>query len=539
MKKRILTAFTVILTAVFTAGGLTACTPPHRYAKNWSYNETEHWREITCIHKTMVDVQKEPHSFDGNFCTVCGYYRITEGLYYTANYGENEEVVSYTLSGMGSAIGYYVGVPEYYQGKPVTKIENAILRYADELVIPKTVTAIDTDNSYGNRNYYLTHITVVPDNKTYSSRDGILYNKEQTEIVFIPKVSGDITIPEGITSLPDSAFFGCNELTGISLPNSLKSVGRYAFTHCNKLNYTADEWLKYLGDDSNPYRILVGIKEFAENYYINEQTEIIAGGVFEGGYVAEITIPEKVISIGDYAFSGCENLTQVVLPQNLKEIGYSAFRNCINLQKINIPSKLEKIIATAFDGCNSLELKEYDNAYYLGNDENPYLMLYRVKDNSISECEISPNAKFIYGQAFYYCGWLTEITVPDSVSFLGEAAFSNCTYLENATLPDSIAELPAYAFNECNSLTSIILPENLISIDSYAFGYCYNLKEIALPVSLKKIALSAFNGCTKLHDIYYGGTVSQWQAIEKKQNNGLYTGNATIHCTDGNTKFMK
>ena len=166
----------------------------------------------------------------------------------------------------------------------VTYIYRDAFRYCNNLTsvtIPNSVTSIGDWAFDGCNN--LTNITVDIENENYSSENGILFNKDKTELICFLSAKSDssYTIPNSVTSIGSYAFSGCNNLTSITIPNSVTSIGSYAFSGCNNLT--------------------------------------------------SITIPNSVTSIGSYAFSGCDNLTSITIPNSVTSIGIYAFRNCDNL----------------------------------------------------------------------------------------------------------------------------------------------------------------------------------------------------------------
>ena len=203
--------------------------------------------------------------------------------------------------------------------------------------------------------------------------------------------------------------------------------------------------------------------------------------------LTSITIPDSVTSIDKYAFVGCSSLTSVTIGNSVTSIGNYAFVECIGLTSITIPDSLTRLGDGAFIDCLSLNYNEYDNAYYLGNETNPYVILVEAKETSITSCSINTNTKVIYGFAFEGCIGLTSITIPDSVTSIGDSAFE-----------------------DCSSLTSITIPDSVTSIGNYAF-----------------------NGCSSLTDITFNGTKEQWNAITKGDDWNFSTGAYILHCTDG------
>jgi hypothetical protein len=160
-----------------------------------------------------------------------------------------------------------------------------------------------------------------------------------------------------------------------------------------------------------------------------------------------------VKTIGAHAFSDCSALQSVVIPGSVTEVGYSAFLRCLKLQ-----------------------VASYDNAYYLGNEQNPYLILLRARDQQIQSLRIAPQTKIIYDEAMYSCRKLAEVRIPEGVITIGKSAFGECNSLETVSIPDSVTKIGDRAFSHCYSLLGVMIPQNVNHIGEYAFAYCRSLK---------------------------------------------------------------
>jgi hypothetical protein len=225
-------------------------------------------------------------------------------------------------------------------------------------------------------------------------------------------------------------------------------------------------------------------------------------------YSANIAIPEtyenlSITVIEDYAFDGCRNLKSITIPSSKQistgdwfgidgngnknnstfgssviSIGKYAFRGCINLQSITIPSSVKHIGIGAFESCTSLYYHVYNNAKYLGNSENPYMVLTAAMNNDIISCNIHQDTKIIFGSSFSFCYNLQSITIPNHVTTIGDRAFSGCTRLQSITIPYSVTTIGNYAFKYCTNLQNITVPYSVTAIGYHAFEYCTNLQSI-------------------------------------------------------------
>ena len=217
----------------------------------------------------------------------------------------------------------------------------------------------------------------------------------------------------------------------------------------------------------------------------------------------DIVIPSiyndlPVAAIGDSAFSYCDSLTDITISYGVTSIGNAAFNGCTSLASIAIPDSVISISGFAFYNCSSLEYNTYDNALYLGNENNPYVALIKTVNEDITDCQINNETKVIGGGAFSDCKSLTSITIPDGVTEIGDYAFSGCTSLTSITIPDGVTAIGDYAFRWCNSLESIIIPDSVTYIGAEAFGGCYSLERV-----------------------YYTGNEEDWEKLVDGKNLGL------------------
>ena len=313
----------------------------------------------------------------------------------------------------------------------ITSLDQETIRFDNNhsnvitgITIPKTVTFIEKDFIY-LYDQSLSKIEVEPGNNIYHSAGNCLIETQSKTLILgtnnsvIPNDNSvisigegafeyctglkNITIPNSVTSIGNYAFSGCYNLTSITIPNSVISIGDYAFSSCNSLtSITIPNSVTSIGDKvfrwcDNLTSIVVqqgnNVYHSAGNCLIETQSKTLIRGTNN----SVIPNDNSVISIGDYAFSGCDSLTSITIPNSVTSIGNDAFSDCYKLTSITIPNSVTSIGDYAFSSCNSL----------------------------------------------------TSITIPNSVTSIGDYAFSLCLSLTSITIPNSVTSIGDYAFLGC------------------------------------------------------------------------------------------
>lgn len=361
----------------------------------------------------------------------------------------------------------------------------------------------------------------------------------------------EITLPDTLLCIGERAFSGCESLIRVVIPSSVKNLGKYLFSGCIALEEAVfSEGVTYLPNGATTETgtadgIFYHCTALRSLTLFDGMTRIGAYAFFDCPSLASLTLPNSVTSIGDAAFDACYSLseitfgsalksignvvfknctalTQVIIPSGVTSIGYGAFSGCTSLSSTTLPQSLLSVGKGAFDGCIALVPSAvYGNAKYLGNEENPFCVLYQVTDADITNCTVHPSLHIIADSAFSGCTALTEIDIPDGVVRIGSRTFQGCTALQRISIPDSVQTLGNMTFYDCSSLRQIIVPEavtsigdslfyrcnalseviikgKIESIGSYAFHECTSLAAITLPNTLKTIHYRAFSGCTAL-----------------------------------------
>ena len=244
--------------------------------------------------------------------------------------------------------------------------------------------------------YSLKYIEVSVDNQSYSSEDGVLFDKEKTKLICCPtkKEGRSYIIPDGVMHISDFAFAYCSQLSSITLPDSMSSIGANAFMECYNLrSITIPDNVTFIGEDAFSEHFPIYVSENNQSYssedgvlFDKQKTTLICfprpkseasytipdsvttisqGAFFSCFKLASVTIPDSVTSIGGRAFYYCESLTSVNIPDGVTGIGEYVFYNCKNLTSVEIPESVTYVSWYAFYGCKSLT-----DVYYGGSEED-------------------------------------------------------------------------------------------------------------------------------------------------------------------------
>ena len=362
------------------------------------------------------------------------------------------------------------------------------------ITIPNSVTSIGERVFAGCSS--LTAINVAEANKFYSSVDGVLFNKDKTELICYPprKVDDSYSIPNSVTSIGASAFIYCSNLTNITLPKGVTSIGDSAFCNCLSLTSITIPF----GVTSIRNSTFCGCSSLTSIAIPKSVTSIGYGAFCYCQSLTSITIPDSVTSIGDMAFGHCYNLISIAIPDSVTSID-DAFYCCSSLTSIMLPEGLTSIGSGTFYGCSNLTSIAIPESV-----------------TSIGEC------------AFWGCSSLTNITIPDSVTSIDDCTFENCTSLTSVEIPNSVTSIGNYAFSSCISLTSIMIPNSVASIGEEAFSDCKSLASITIPAGVMSIGRLAFYNCESLTSITIPNSVTSidYDAFSDCNSSLVIKGNA-------------
>ena len=298
------------------------------------------------------------------------------------NYGDYIEI-----SGCDDYVTDVV-IPSEIDGVPVTSIGDSTFSNCSSLTlieIPNSVTNIGTDSVISCSS--LTSINVSENNSYYSSENGVLFNKDKTELIKYPngKTETEYIIPDSVTSIGGSTFIECTNLTSITIPNSVTEIGDSAFMFCGVLKeINIPDSVTEIGNSA-----FMGCIALEEINIPDSVTEIGGSAFMFCEALEEINIPNNVKYIYSYTFRGCTNLIKIIIPNSVISIDSEAFHGCKSLTEITIPKSVTSIGDMAFFKCSisstilnsECEIGNYNHFDYIYGYENSTAQTYAEKNN--------------------------------------------------------------------------------------------------------------------------------------------------------------
>lgn len=277
-----------------------------------------------------------------------------------------------------------------------------------------------------------------------------------------------LQIPDGVETLGSHAFFQCQKLTAVNVPGALKVVPDYCFSYCKSLESLA---------------------------FGNQVEKIDQRAMQNCSALTEVKLPENLEAISDYMFSNCSSLENLVIPESVKSIGSSAFSSCSSLT-VALPSSLETIGASALSGVANETIvipetiTELPNSLFSGN-------------KTLKNVIVSDNITSFGNYLFQNCSELTTISV-----LKGEAEIETLSEETGLSFPSKLVSLGNSCFQGCNAIQSAVVPEGVTNVGQNLFNKCANLEEVILPNSVTLLQSGMFQECKKLTKLTLGNAIT-------------------------------
>lgn len=302
-----------------------------------------------------------------------------------------------------------------------------------------------------------------------------------------------VVIENGVTHIGSLFLYGCQNVTTVEVPESVKSVGYAPFEYCGSLAaVNVNENNPYmtsvdgvLFDMVNKALVVYPAQINEAEYHIPDFVEIIKEYAFyENLYIQKLTMSDNVKTVGEWAFRDMAELREVELSDNIKEMPFHCMSFCYKLEKIKLPADL-KVIGD-----------------------------YSLSGNSIKEIELPYGVEHL---GYYALSGLdiTTLSIPDTLKTTGMGTFAYCRNLTDVKIGKGLTAINSEDFLECTSLKSIVIPENIVKIDGWAFEGCTALENIEITDKTVYVGNHAFG-----NTLFYN-TKSNWDGDELYLDNIL------------------
>ena len=352
-----------------------------------------------------------------------------------------------------------------------------------------------------------------------------------------------VEIGDGITKIGKYCFYDMEYLKSVTIPNSVKTIGAYAFDETALRSVTIPKSVKTIGACAFSQTKLRSVT-------ISSHVKNIGPAVFE-----ECRKLKKVVwkakKIPFQTFHWCTSLSQIKVGSNLQSIGECAFEDTA-LKKFTMPDSVRDIGKSAFQDCNSLEslklsskLKELPKRFIAETESlrelsvptgvividkeafsDSYVEKILLPDtvenikrkafkdaSGLQEIKISNNVTYIRDETFKNCEQLKTVRFGTKVAVIGEAAFSKCKKLANISFPASLKDIEYGAFTNC-ALDNVVLGSNIRNVDYWAFKNCKYLKSVLIGNHVTTFQSNAVSGCPSLITIQVAADNPVYEAVD-------------------------
>lgn len=426
---------------------------------------------------------------------------------------------------------YALVIPDEIAGMPVVAIGNQAFMDVTTfttLYIGKNVRSIGTDGF--RRANVMTSVTFDPDCVITTLGESAFRGcAELTEFVMPNTVTSvgnmvlqanaklaSVTISDHLTTLSENFLCNCPLLTSISIPSSVTTIKTQAFWQCTGLTgMTVPASVTTLGNyvfkectSLEEVTIPSSVTYFGTDVF-NGCTGMVAANIdcptipvsFLNGKTSlqTVVIGPHVGTIGATAFRNCTGLSSVSIADGVTIIGDSAFNGCTALTSIAIPSTVTTMGTYIFQGCSHLASATFGSGINITSIPAGLFMDCQVLGN----VTIPSGVTSIGQDAFRRCYGFTSISVPSGVTSIGGYAFDNCSNATSVSLPTGLTTIGEFAFRNDYKLTSFTIPSTVTTIGNYVFSYCSGLTSIEIPNSVTSLGTYVFNNCTNLQSVTF------------------------------------
>lgn len=353
-----------------------------------------------------------------------------------------------------------------------------------EVNIPASVNEIGPAAFYYNSK--LTTVNVA-DGSPFTMEDGFFFGEDGKKIIFSLLRTGEVTVPSGVETIGEYAFYYMSGMTGVTLPSTVKRIERGAFaTNSNLESFDFGQGLEYIGISAfQNCSKLAKVELPSSMKVLDNQAFTYCSGI------TELSLNQGLEVIGDMSFYGASGLTTLTIPGTVSDWRNASFYQCSNLQTVVIEEGVTEIPGLAFDW-----------------------------DSAIEKVTLPESMRVIGNASFAWCRALKEMNMPAGVISIEESAFQG-TALTELTIPEGVTVLTEYTYASMKDLVNLTLHDNIESIESHAIHACDNLLDINLGKSLKFLGDRGVSLNPKLTHLVFPATLVEFGEYSINYNTGM------------------
>lgn len=426
------------------------------------------------------------------------------------------------------------------------------------------------------------NIEISTENNSYCVLDGIMYNKSLTDIIYVPNlISGSVKLPETLVKIRADVFYDRDNMTEVTIPDSVTIIDSSAFARCDKLenvNFGINSRLELIKEYAfagtsfiRNFKMPDSVKFVKDNAFsgsgviLKLSNNLLEIGVraFQNANMTSVDIPDSVTSIGEYAFYGLYHSLDVIkIGNGVEEIKEGTFGNCGGISVFTVGSNVKSIHDNATTSSPTIIINNSDLTFSIGSEEHSgiasrsLLIINKDRSQSMREgtTEYFAENDFIFCKQpdsdyklIYYIGQESTITLPSSVKgceyilsgvggqfnysnveniiitagvkSIEQQTFNRDGHIKSIVIGDCVKEIGPRAFKE-SSLEKIVLGSGITAIEDSTFEYCRSLEDIVMPDSVVSVGNNAFAYCHSLEEVAIGNGLASlsYSAFEGCEN---------------------
>lgn len=335
-------------------------------------------------------------------------------------------------------------------------------------------------------------IRISKTNPYYTLDDGVLYTKNKTRLLCCPRGKTGIYNCAAELKVIDENAFRNTSIGSVTIPESVDSIGKYAFSACKKLqSIVLPKNLKVIDED-----LFLGCENLSSITLPAGLISIEERAFYDCYALKTLELPQSLISIGKKAFHGCESMTYMDLPSSLSQIGVEVFTGCkaaITLSPQNKHLKIENGIIYNFTKKELICCLPYTRGDIIVPQGVVEIANSAFALSRINSIVLPKSIRIIEDRAFASC-YITEIILPENIIRLGKEAFSS-SRLKKIVLPNKLKKIEKGTFYHCLELNTVVFGKNLAEIGEKSFQYTAIMDTLVIPKSVIEIKEKAFNSC--------------------------------------------